>query len=297
MSAVPSDGRPSLDFMLASPGSSSTVLRLAIGARLRILRDAAGIAPQDAAAYIRCDKSKISRMECGKSPLKERDVVDLLALYGAPALEQAAAQELVALSNEPGWWERYSKFVPDWFDKLLGLQEGASMIWTYEVLLVPGLLQTRDYAWAVTLSGFPLADRLDIEARVELRMRRQQILTREGGPELWAIVDPSVLDRPIGSDEVMRGQIEHLIQAAQQPRITLQFAPKDFVLVGTPVTLMRFGIDLPDVVYVENPLGAHYFDRPKETSHFRALLDPLSSSAFGPEETLQMLETALDRYR
>ncbi|MFD9728755.1 helix-turn-helix domain-containing protein [Streptomyces sp. NPDC059072] len=297
MSTEPRDSCPALDFILSRPGSSPTVLQLMIGLRMRSLRDAARISPVDAGTHIRCSESKISRIECGKSPLKEHDVVDLLRLYGAHPLEVEAARELVALSNEPGWWERYSRFVPDWFDKLIGLQEGASLIWTYEVLLVPGLLQTHEYAWAVTLKGLPLADRVDIEARVELRMQRQEILGREDGPKLWAILDERILDREVGSREVMQGQIEHLIELAQQPRITLQFAPADCFSVGLPVTLIRFAMDLPDVVYMEHPLGAHYYDKPKETSHFRAVLDSLSTSAFSPEQTLQMLDEVLDRYR
>ncbi|MFJ3841111.1 helix-turn-helix domain-containing protein [Streptomyces sp. NPDC090054] len=298
MSREPSDGRPSLDFILATPSSSPTVLQLSVGLRMRSLREAAGIKPQDAAAHIRCSDSKISRMECGKSPLKERDVVDLLMFYGAPAMEVEAARQLVALSNQPGWWERYGKLVvPDWFDKLIGLQEGASLIRTYEVLLVPGLLQTREYAWAVAVKGYPLADRVDIEARVELRMRRQDILRRAGGPKLWAFLDLGVLERQVGSREVMRGQIEHLIAMARQPRITLQFAQADFFSLGLPVTLVRFGIDIPDVVYIENSLGANYYDGQKETEHFRALLDSLVTCAFSPEETVQLLDRALERYR
>ncbi|MFF2964119.1 helix-turn-helix domain-containing protein [Streptomyces sp. NPDC057963] len=140
MSEILSPGSPSLDRMLSEPGSSSTVLRITIGARLRRLREAAGISPARAAVHIRCHESKISQLECGKSPLKERDALDLLGLYGAHPMEQAAAAELVELSKRPGWWERYRSIVPEWFDKLIGLQEGAEVIWTYEVQLVPGLL-------------------------------------------------------------------------------------------------------------------------------------------------------------
>ncbi|MFB7919502.1 helix-turn-helix domain-containing protein [Streptomyces sp. NPDC056061] len=296
MSAFLSPGFPSLDQMLSEPGSSSTVLRIAIGARLRKLRDAAGFSPAQAAVRIRCHESKISRLECGKSPLKERDVLDLLELYGAHPMEQAAAAELVELSNMPGWWERYS-VVPDWFDKLIGLQEGAEVIWTYEVLLVPGLLQTQRYAFAVTEAGFPLADRVDIEARVRLRGERQKILRRKDGPRLWALIDSGVLERMIGSRAVMRGQIQHLINLMNHPQITLQIVPRDFITVGTPVTLIRFPLDLPDIVYLENSLGAQYLDRRKETEHFRALLDPLSTTAHSPEETRRILAAALKRYQ
>lgn len=296
MSEFLSSGIPTLDRMLSDPSTSSTVLRIATGARVRELREAAGVSPAQAARHIRCHESKISRLECGKSPLKEHDVLVLLDLYGAHPSERAAAAELVALSNQPGWWERYSGIVPDWFDKLIGLQEGASMIWTYEVFFVPGLLQTPQYAFAVTAKGFPLADRVDIEARVRLRVERQKILSRTNGPRLWALMDSSVLERQIGSPEVMRRQVECLLNLATHPRITLQIPPKDFVDVGTPVTLIRFPHDLPDIAYLENSLGAQYLDRPKETEQFRALLDPLASNSFNPEETNRILHAALRRY-
>ncbi|MET7869421.1 helix-turn-helix transcriptional regulator [Streptomyces cyaneofuscatus] len=273
------------------------MLRIATGSRLRKLREAAGISPVEAGKHIRCHDSKISRLECGKVPLKERDVLDLLELYGTDLVERAAAAALVGLSNQPGWWERYSSVVPDWFDKLIGLQEGASVIWTYELLLIPGLLQTPEYAFAVTQKGFPLADRVDIEARVQLRVDRQGILGRADGPRLWALIDASILDRLIGSREIMQRQLEHLIDLMKHPRITLQIVPEDFFAVGTPVTLIRFPLDLPDIVYLENSLGANYLDRPKETEHFRALLDPLATSAYGPEQTREMLTAALARYR
>lgn len=298
MSAFQSPGIPSLDLMLSDPGSSPTVLRIAIGSRLRKLREAAGFSPPDASAHIRCHDSKISRMECGRVPLKVRDVQDLLELYGVDPLERAASADLVELSNRSGWWERYNNVVPEWFDKLIGLQEGASIIWTYEVLLVPGLLQTPEYAFAVTQKGFPLADRLDIEARVNLRVDRQKILSRADGPRLWALIDASVLDREIGGPEVMYGQINHMIDLMDHPRITLQIVPADFVVaIGMPVTLIRFPLDLPDIVYLENSFGANYLDRAKETTHFRALLDPLASKAHSPEQTRSRLVAALERYR
>lgn len=297
MSAFQDPGLPSLDRLLSEPGSSPTVLRIAIGGRLRKLRKAADVSSLNAARHIRCHYSKISRVECGEVPLKERDVLDLLDLYGADPAERAAAAELVELSNRSGWWERYSDVVPGWFDKLIGLQEGASVIWTYELQLVPGLLQTPEYAFAVTQKGFPLHDRVDIEARVDLRVERQEVLNRENGPRLWALIDSRVLDRRLGTPQVMHRQIMHLVELMDHPRITLQIVPEDFITVGTSVTLIRFPLDLPDIVYLEKSLTADYLDRPGETEHFRALLDPLATTAYSPERTRELLLAAAERYR
>ncbi|MEU8542970.1 helix-turn-helix transcriptional regulator [Streptomyces sp. NPDC048717] len=283
---------------LSVPGSSPTVLRMAIAARIRMLRALSDVSATAAAERIRCSASKISRLECAEVPLKERDVLDLLDLVGAHPDERDAAPELVRQSNQSGWWERYEDgVVPGWFDKLIGLQEGASVIRTYEMQLVPGLLQTPAYAFAVTQKGFPLLDRLGIEARVDMRMKRQEILGREDGPQLWALIDGRVLDRKFGSSQVMYEQISHLIDLHDHPRVTLQIVPEDCVVVGTSVTLIRFRLDLPDIAYLENSLGANYLDRPKETEHFRAVLEPASTNACTPAETRKLLIAAAKRYR
>src|SRR5215472_4383879 len=207
------------------PGGGSMVRRILLGSQLRRLREAKGISREDAGYTIRASGSKISRMELGRVSFKERDVVDLLALYG---VNEAEADALIALAREassPGWWHKYSDVLPDWFQVYVGLEEAALLIRLYEVQFVPGLLQTADYARAVIKLGLPSASAEEVERRVGLRMARQEALTKAGGPRLWAVVDEAALRRPIGGGEVMRAQFARLIEAAREPNITLQVVP------------------------------------------------------------------------
>ncbi|MGH3926320.1 MAG: helix-turn-helix domain-containing protein, partial [Pseudonocardiaceae bacterium] len=194
------------------PGGGPTVLRILLGAQLRRLREAMGLTREAAGYTIRASESKMSRLELGRVSFKERDVADLLILYGVTdADERDSLLSLARQANEPGWWHRYSDLLPSWFQAYVGLEEAASRIRTYEVQLVPGLLQTEEYARAVTAQGLETKSPEEVDRWVSLRMRRQRLLTRAGAPRLWAVVDEAALRRPIGGRDVMRGQLEHLI--------------------------------------------------------------------------------------
>jgi transcriptional regulator with XRE-family HTH domain len=197
----------------AQPGSGPTVLRILLGSQLRMLREVKGITREEAGYAIRASGSKISRMELGRVSFKERDVTDLLKLYGVDEDETATLVALAIQANSPGWWHKYGDVLPDWFQVYVGLEEAASLIRLYEVQFVPGLLQTADYARAVVRLGQPGAAPEEIERRISLRMGRQELLTKPGGPRLWAIVDEAALRRPIGAaratDSGHRGATGH----------------------------------------------------------------------------------------
>ena len=236
----------------AQPGSGPTVLRILLGSQLRVLREAKGITREEAGYAIRASGSKISRMELGRVSFKERDVVDLLDLYGVDADEAATLVALAREANSPGWWHKYGDLLPDWFQVYVGLEEAASLIRLYEVQFVPGLLQTADYARAVVRLGQPGAPPEEIERRVSLRMGRQELLTKQGGPRLWAVVDEAALRRPIGGREVMRAQFGQLIAATKEPNITVPvvaFWSGGHAAEAGAFPVMRFPEpDLPDVV-------------------------------------------------
>ncbi|HEX2773278.1 MAG TPA: helix-turn-helix transcriptional regulator, partial [Micromonosporaceae bacterium] len=189
-----------------------------LGLQLRRLRESTGITRETAGWEIRASESKISRMELGRVGFKERDVSDLLSLYGVD--DPAERESLLALArdaNNPGWWHRFSDVLPSWFQSYLGLEAAASVIRTYEVQFVPGLLQTREYARAVILLGHGQADSSEIDRRIDVRLSRQAVLHRPDSPRLWAVVDEAVLRRPIGGAAVMRAQLTALIEAAKLP--------------------------------------------------------------------------------
>jgi transcriptional regulator with XRE-family HTH domain len=279
-------------------GSGPTVLRMLLGGQLRKLREAKGITREAAGYEIRSSDSKISRMELGRVGFKERDVADLLTLYGVTdEQERRTLLELARQANSPGWWHRFGDVSPGWLQAYLGLEPAATLIRTYEVQFVPGLLQTADYARAVTLLGPEKMTSEQVEKRVALRMERQQLLTRPNPPQLWAVLDEAVLRRPIGGATVMRGQIAALMEATKLPNVTLQvlpFAAGGHSAAGGAFTLLRFPEeDLPDVLYAEQLTSAIYLDKREDVDAYAAALERLSVEAEPPARTLEILDGML----
>ncbi|MEV6926041.1 helix-turn-helix transcriptional regulator [Dactylosporangium sp. NPDC051485] len=267
-----------------------------LGAHLRRLREAQGVSREDAGWEIRSSESKISRMELGRVGFKERDVADLLTLYGVD--DQEERTRLLALArdaNNPGWWHRFGDVLPGWFQSYLGLEAAASLIRTYEVQFVPGLLQTQEYARSVVLLGHGRAKQDEIERRVELRMQRQQVLSRPDAPRLWVVVDEAALRRPIGGLDIMRGQIEALLEAnTSLPNVRLQVIPFNaggHAAAGGAFTILRFpDEDLPDVVYIEQLTSALYLDKRDDVDLYAEAMERLCVEARPPTETSKVLE-------
>jgi hypothetical protein len=283
----------------AQPGSGPTVLRILLGSQLRRLREAKGVTRDEAGYTIRASGSKISRMELGRVSFKERDVEDLLDLYGVDDEEAQALIALAKQANSPGWWHKYGDVLPDWFQVYVGLEEAAALIRLYEVQFVPGLLQTADYARAVIKLGLPSASAEEVERRVGLRTGRQEVLTKEsGGPRLWAVVDEAALRRPIGGGEVMRAQLVRLIEAAREPNITLQVVPfrsGGHAAEAGAFTIMRFPeVDLPDVVYLEHLTSALYLDKREDVERYTEVMERLSVEGESPERTIDILSGMLE---
>jgi transcriptional regulator with XRE-family HTH domain len=272
-----------------------TALRIMLGAQLRRLREAKGVSREKAGWEIRSSESKISRMELGRVGFKERDVSDLLTLYGVDDdNEREVLLELARQANTPGWWHRYSDILPGWFQSYLGLEESATQIRTYEVQFVPGLLQTSDYARSVIMLGHGRAPDEEIERRVSLRMdRRQKVLARPEPPKVWAVVDEAALRRPIGGPKVMRAQIEALITATEMPNIQLQvvsFAKGGHAAAGGAFSILRFSDqELPDVVYVEQLTSALYLDKREDVDYYAAAMERLCVDADPPARTADFL--------
>ncbi|MFG1954526.1 helix-turn-helix domain-containing protein [Micromonospora sp. NPDC048830] len=270
-----------------------------LGAQLRRLREARGVTREGAGWEIRASESKISRMELGRVGFKERDVADLLTLYGVvDADERAAMLKLARDANSPGWWHRYGDVLPSWFQSYLGLESAAALIRSYEVQFVPGLLQTPGYARAVVLLGHPRAGVEEIDRRVGLRMRRQELLSRPEPPQLWAVIDEAALRRPIGGPAVMRGQLTALIEATRSPHVRVQVIPFEaggHAAAGGAFTILRFGDqDLPDIVYIEQLTSALYLDKREDLDYYAAAMERLCVEAEPPERTPDLLTRLRD---
>ncbi|MCU1611624.1 MAG: hypothetical protein JWM45_3540 [Pseudonocardiales bacterium] len=272
---------------------SPTARRIMLGARLRRLREAAEVSRAEAGFAIRSSESKISRLELGRVSFKPRDVTDLLTMYGVTDPEKREAfLEMVKRSNEPGWWHRYIDLVADWFQDYLGLEESASRIQTWEQQFVPGLLQTEDYAKAIISHGWSPMATQSVQRQVGMRMRRQALLGRPDPPKLWAVIDESVLHRPIGGRRVMLDEVEHLIELTKRPNVTLQVVPYQFsgYAAEGSFTSLRFAEpELPDVVYIEHLSGALYLDKRSDTELYGRVFDRLTVDAYTPDHTRQFL--------
>ena len=273
-------------------GTGPTALRIALGSQLRRRREAAGLTREDAGEAIRASAAKISRMELGRVGFKERDIVDLIALYGVIHGDDLAEfLTLARRANEPGWWQRYHDLLPSWVETYVGLEQAASVIRSYEVQFVPGLLQTADYARAVTRLGYE--DVREVERRVELRLRRQQVLDAPGGPTLWAVVDEAALRRQLSAPETSRAQLDRLISLSDRPNVRLQIAPFHFgglAAAGGPFTILRFAEpDLPDIVYLEQLTSALYLDKRTDVDQYAAVMDRLCTQIEPPERTAAIL--------
>jgi transcriptional regulator with XRE-family HTH domain len=282
----------------ALPHGGPTVLKILLGSQLRRLREARNISREDAGYAIRASGSKISRLERGRVGFKDRDVADLLSLYGVTdERERSALQSLARQANEPGWWHKYSNVLPNWFEIYIGLEEAASRIRAYEVQFVPGLLQTENYARAVTLLGHPDAPREEIERRVALRMDRQRILARDDAPHVWAVIDEAVLQRPLGGTETMREQIEHLLEITAAPNVILHVMPfrlGGHAAAGGPFSILRFAEpELPDVVYLEQLTSALYLDKREDVDPYLAVMERLCMEAEPATATPDILNRAL----
>jgi hypothetical protein len=282
------------------PEVGSTALRRVLASYLRSMRTAHGASIAEAKGVIRASTSKLSRMETAQSPLAQRDVEDLLAFYGVSEGERARIALLVKRAATPEWWRPYAEVVPEWLLPLAGLERDAQVVRGYETQFVPGLLQTPRYAAAVVRTSRRLDSPEQHEQAVRFRLERQDRVRQPGGPVLWTILDEGLLYRPIGGADVMREQLEHLLEAVGWPRVHVQIAPfasTAAVTPGGPVTYLRFGPDfLPDLVYVEQMTTGLYLDQQPDLDKYRAVLDRLGVLAATREDSRVMLEEAVKRY-
>ncbi|MFD9630956.1 helix-turn-helix domain-containing protein [Streptomyces violascens] len=280
---------------MSEPRSAPTVGQVVLGRRLQDLRERAGLRREEAAKVLRVAPATVRRMEMAEVSLKIPYVVLLLKAYG---IDDGEAEGFIALAeeaNKPGWWQRFHDILPDWFSMYVSLEGAASLIRSYEPHFVPGLLQTEEYARHVMRSGaLGATSEADIDRHVALRMERQSLLTREDAPRLWVVMDETVLRRPVGPAQVMRDQIDRLLEASTLPNVTVQLA--EFATghhPGTygPFVLFRFAVpELPDMVYSEYLTGAVYLDaRPEVATHLE-VMDRMAAQAATAQRTKEILK-------
>ncbi|MFC9277540.1 helix-turn-helix domain-containing protein [Streptomyces collinus] len=280
---------------MSEPRSAPTVGQVVLGRRLLDLRERAGLKREEAAQVLRVAPATIRRMETAEVALKIPYLQLLLKAYGVSDGEAELFVQLAEEANRPGWWQRFHDILPGWFSMYVSLEGAAALIRSYEPHFAPGLLQTEDYARGVLKSGaIGQTSPDEIERHVALRMQRQALLTRPDAPRFWAVMDETALRRQVGGPEVMRAQIDKLLEATTLPHVTLQVAPfANGPHPGTygPFVLFRFAMsELPDMVYSEYLTGAVYLDARSEVATHLEVMDRMAAQAATAQRTKEILQ-------
>ncbi|OON80079.1 helix-turn-helix domain-containing protein [Streptomyces tsukubensis] len=303
MSAVPDLPEPPQggeDSVIPMRRDGQAAVWLMVGEQLRSLRQDRGLGLKDVAPIIRSSVSKISRLERGESPPKDRDVLDLVRYYGLSPQERRSIESLLQQAHNEEWYEHYNDVTPTYLRRLISLEGIAEEICTYENHVVPGLLQTPDYARALVKAAMPNATEETLDRIVDLRINRQLILDQDI-PRVSALLDQGILLRPRGGTTVMRRQLEHLLHAADVAKVNIrivEFVRGASVSPPYPITHLKFRDGGPaELAYVEHVTGATYVTRPLDLDEHRNVLSTLRDAAATMERSKTVLRKAIEMYR
>ena len=270
--------------------TGSTVPRRQLGRYLRDLRNRSRLTVRAAAAQLEWSEAKIWRIETGQTGMRSLDVETMCRIYGAPADTTEALMGLAKETKARGWWHSYGDVIPEGFDVYIGLEEAASHFAWYESELVPGLLQTEDYARTVIRADKPGVDEAEIERRVNVRMARQTLLSRVTAPPVFDIVlNEAILHRPIGDTAVMVRQLERLVEAGALPTVSIRVVPfaagLHHGILSGPFVILRFPPNSngqetePPTVYVDGFTGDLYLDKPREIDRYHEAFTNIQGAA------------------
>ncbi|WP_424528205.1 helix-turn-helix domain-containing protein [Sphaerisporangium viridialbum] len=261
-------------------------------------REAAGLTREETARRLEWSPSTIFRIETGRSRPQPRSVRELLDLYGVTGAERDGLIQLAREARQPGWWHSFRDVLPNPYEVYIGLEAGATSLHNFEPVTIPGLLQTPDYARAVTKGGAQELGLDEIERLVEVRLTRQHILARQNRPRLWVVVDEAAVRRVVGGPEIMRAQLHHLVSAAEEGKTTLQVVPfgagahagtsGSFVILGLPEPAE------PRVVYVETLTGDLYLEERSDVSAYTIAFERLRATALSPDDSIALVKRAAD---
>ncbi|KAB1138797.1 helix-turn-helix domain-containing protein [Micromonospora sp. DT46] len=287
----------------------STVPRRQLGRLLRQYRTEAGVTLDAAAEALEYSRQKIWRIECGMGPVRVLDVKAMCELYGVSAEMTEAMRGLATETKSKGWWHAYGDAVPSWFELYVGLESAAARLRGYDESLIPGILQTRDYAQALFRLGRILSDE-ERERAVEVRLQRQALLTRRlpAAPRLESVLSEPVLRRTVGGSAVMTAQLDHLLRLSELPNVSVRVLPLaagpqpgavagTFMILDFPPAKGGRAAPEPSVVYSESLTGALYLDKPDELSAYERVWRGLDALALGETDSMDMIKTIIGEMR
>ncbi len=286
-SALVTEGEPMTD--------TPPVRRRLLGASLRRLREQAGFTLDDAARVLECDRSKISRIETGQRGIRPKELRELLAEYGVDQRRADALGTIARQASQAGWWQTYGHVLDDAYQDFISLEASAQAIWTYEAQLVPGLLQTEEYARAIAAASLVAETQEQREQYVQARLTRQQILTRDTPLQFWAILSEGALRQLVGGPQVMKAQLRYLVEVStSRPNVNLQvlpFAAGAHAATSGPFVIMKFP-EAPDlgVVYLEGQTGGIYLESAGEVARYTLSFEHLRASALSTAATVRLID-------
>jgi transcriptional regulator with XRE-family HTH domain len=270
-------------------GRSPTVRRRELGALLRALRNEKGLTVEQVAERLMCSASKVSRMETGHGLAAPRDIRDLCDLYEVTDKAQRdRMMQLARESQQQGWWQSYDLD----FGTYVGLEADAIAIRRYQSTIVPGLLQTPDYARVVHEVVIPEIDRQRVDELVKVRMTRQKLLTQDPALRFWVVLDEAVLHRVVGGPVVMSAQLDKLIRVTDLPNVTIQVIPFGagaHPAMDSTFSMLDFSGPVPSVVYVEGLVGWIYIDNQRDIARYQEVFERLCTIALNPKESVDLI--------
>jgi len=293
---------------MAEQTTGSTVPRRQLGRYLRDLRNRSRLTVRVAAEKLEWSEAKIWRIETGQTSLRSLDVEAMGKVYGAPPELTEALMGLAKETKARGWWHAYGDVIPEGFDLYIGLEEAVSALSWYESELVPGLLQTEDYARTVIKADKPGVDNDEIERRVQVRMARQALLTRTTAPPTAdVILNEAILRRPVGGPQIMARQLERLAGSSNLPNVSIRVLPFSaglhHGLMTGPFVILRFPLNgdgreaEPTTVYVDGYTGDLYLDKPSEIDRYKEAYASISGSSLDEPSSIKLILQAARELR
>jgi transcriptional regulator with XRE-family HTH domain len=275
---------------------SPTVRQRELGTHLRGLRNALGMTIEEVAERLLCSPTKISRAETGTRRASLRDVRDLCQLYGVSDAEKAELMELAREAREQGWWTQYSDLK---LDPYIGLEQDASAITCFTMYCFPALLQTEEYARAIITATAPKMDPKIMDQRVEVRLRRQQLLAQDNPPRYRVLLDEAVMHRRVGGPAVMADQLGHVLSLAAEAKATVQVIPFDlgaYAASDSNFVLLEFRDSMSPVIFLEGLTNHQYLERTSDLDRYREALEHLRDSALSPRDSVERIQGIREHY-
>jgi transcriptional regulator with XRE-family HTH domain len=277
-----------------APKKSTPTVRLRrLAAELRRLRAATGLSREDVTEQTAINDTTLYRIETARTRPQARTLLTLLKLYDVPPEQREHLQTLAKESAKQGWLRPYHTDLPEEYTAYISFEAEAAGVRNYESLFIPGLLQTEGYARAVIRGVLPGASQSEVSDRLQARMERQQVLTKDGPLKLWAIVDEAALRRLVGGASVMQAQLKHLLELVASATITLQVIPFGAgAHAGMPgsFVLMDFGDPMDtDLIYIDSMAGDLFLESDADVSRYTSIFDNLRAVALSPDDSAALI--------